>query len=562
MRRNNTLYLVLIPFILIMAGCAGQVYPSGGPVDTDPPYVVKTEPGNGTLNFSAGEIVFQFSEYVDKRSVEEAVFISPAIKNVEFDWSGKEVAISWTDSLRKNTTYVINLGTDVRDINNQNRMKEAYTLAFSTGDNIAKGSIAGRVFDAGGVSAAGMMIFAYVLDGINPDTLNPANHSPDFITQTGTDGSFELRYLPFAKFRIIGVKDEYRNLLYDPETDRYAVGTKDFTLTPSDTSVSELLFYPSVEDTSGPRLLKAVQMDSTIIIAEFSEDLKLETVTTDAFAIRDTVTNEETKVVSVILQTPARHAILLRTTPLPEEAVPELHVRHVSDSAGNLVSQLANRVLVSRPEQFDSLRLSFSYVSIADSARDVDTEPDIVVAANLPPSGPALDITCELIDAAGNRVPVTRTRIHASAVQMRPVSPLRSEKWYTAIAQIVTDGDTLGKTVVFRTVDEEMFSAVDGEIEDTASSNTMGNLFVVARYMKDGQAIETKRQADSLRRFEFKKLPEGKYIFWAFKDRNGNGIFDPGHVYPFIPSEPFVVQPDTLSLRARWPLEGLKIRLK
>ena len=55
--------------------------------------------------------------------------------------------------------------------------------------------------------------------------LNPRKQRPDFITQTGTRGDFSLHHIPVGLYRMIAVKDENRNLLYDPETDEYALLT-------------------------------------------------------------------------------------------------------------------------------------------------------------------------------------------------------------------------------------------------------------------------------------------------------------------------------------------------
>jgi hypothetical protein len=48
----------------------------------------------------------------------------------------------------------------------------------------------------------------------------------------------------------------------------------------------------------------------------------------------------------------------------------------------------------------------------------------------------------------------------------------------------------------------------------------------------------------------------GPYLLEAFLDRDGNGRFDPGHPYPWRPSEPIAVYTDTVAARSRWPNEG------
>ncbi len=185
-RKGSTLqavagmWLGLLPFLLL--SCAGQVAPTGGPPDRTPPAIVRTFPDSNAVRVSTKEIVLEFDKYVDRRSVEESIFLSPNLGDLEFDWSGREVTITFAGSPRPTTTYVVNVGTDVVDVREHNRMASGFTLAFSTGDSIDQGSIAGEVYDA---KPEGVMIFAYDLDHARQDTLNPARAKPDFIMQTG-----------------------------------------------------------------------------------------------------------------------------------------------------------------------------------------------------------------------------------------------------------------------------------------------------------------------------------------------------------------------------------------
>ncbi|MEK7669886.1 MAG: hypothetical protein AAB330_01470, partial [Bacteroidota bacterium] len=62
--------------------------------------------------------------------------------------------------------------------------------------------------------------------------------------------------------------------------------------------------------------------------------------------------------------------------------------------------------------------------------------------------------------------------------------------------------------------------------------------------------------------FMLSEMKDGQYVLSAFRDANGNGKHDPGLPFPFMQSERFVVYSDTLKLRARWPLEGVKLEIK
>ena len=82
--------------------------PTGGEVDKEPPTIIEAYPENGSTNFSENEIEFSFSEYVNKRNMNEAFFVSPLLeKNPEFSWTGKTVYVEFQEELNANTTYSI-----------------------------------------------------------------------------------------------------------------------------------------------------------------------------------------------------------------------------------------------------------------------------------------------------------------------------------------------------------------------------------------------------------------------------------------------------------------------
>ncbi len=180
-------YPLLFLLGLFLSGCANQLPPGGGEIDKIPPKIVETYPENGATNYNEDYIEFTFSEYVDKRTVKDALFISPAVDGeLELDWSGKSVRIYFPGQLRDSVTYVVTLGTDVVDYNNKNRMAESYTLTFSTGPEIDRRVISGRIYDK---APSGTMLFAYKLAA---DTVNPSTTKPDYISQAGDNGFFKL----------------------------------------------------------------------------------------------------------------------------------------------------------------------------------------------------------------------------------------------------------------------------------------------------------------------------------------------------------------------------------
>ncbi len=63
-------------------------------------------------------------------------------------------------------------------------------------------------------------------------------------------------------------------------------------------------------------------------------------------------------------------------------------------------------------------------------------------------------------------------------------------------------------------------------------------------------------------KFQIPRIGEGSYTLSAFRDDDNNGKYSYGKPFPFQPSELFAFYPDTVKVRARWPVEGIVIRLK
>ncbi|HMD13183.1 MAG TPA: hypothetical protein VKI62_01015, partial [Bacteroidota bacterium] len=113
----------------------------------------------------------------------------------------------------------------------------------------------------------------------------------------------------------------------------------------------------------------------------------------------------------------------------------------------------------------------------------------------------------------------------------------------------------------FQTIDEKILSSIHGRVTDDGAG-AKGTIVVIATNIAEKKMKPRTAVLPSPGNFVMDGLREGQYTFFAFRDADTNGVYSCGRPYPFVPSERFIVYPDTLKLRARWPLEGLTIRLK
>jgi hypothetical protein len=152
MIRNNILshfvIVITIAVTFALGSCGNIIPPSGGARDTIPPILVTALPAQQTTNFTAQKILLTFNEYVQLANVQQKLIIAPnPINTPQIDSKLKTVTIRLKDSLLANTTYSINFGDAIQDINESNAIKN-FTYLFSTGEYVDSNTIAGKVFIA------------------------------------------------------------------------------------------------------------------------------------------------------------------------------------------------------------------------------------------------------------------------------------------------------------------------------------------------------------------------------------------------------------------------------
>jgi len=563
--KQNAFLLV----VLFLTGCAGQMPPPGGPVDTVPPEIVNTIPSHLALGFEGNSIRFEFSEYVEKRSAEEAIFISPDIPEKEFSWSGRELRISFPGRLRDSTTYVVTVGNDVSDLRNRNKMSEAFTLAFSTGDKIDRGSIQGAVVLDNTAERQGITLFAYQLDLTDVDTLDPRSHKPHFMTQTNRAGQFKLSYLPFGMYRVYAVKDEYRNLLYDPEVDMYGVFHKDMMLTEQDTLFADFRVRMTIEDTTGVRLIKGEAVSRSLVQFEFSEDIDTTSLMKSHITIEDTLAVASIGIHQLYPLPLSRKTFAMVTDVLEEDKGYRLSVDHVTDVTGNRINLSASSITFTGSGQRDTIAPMIHSFSITDSSRNVGLSDTLAIYWNKAPYIlPVLSYT-SLKDSAKRDIPYKMVWQNGATILLIPNKELLPKMKYQL--RIITKGfeDFSGNKAqdtahirTFETIDIETLSEISGKVVDKKSSSVRKSEMIVVAMRVDRTPVSSSSiKASSDKTYVHKNLQEGKYSLWVFEDIASQTTYDHGKVFPFRYSYRFSERMDTLTLRARWPIDGFDLEI-
>lgn len=217
---KNLVKLVSLVLLVVVAGCAKQGYPTGGPKDEAPPKVLGTKPANESRHFNAKQFYIQFDEYVVLKNASENVLVSPPMKEKpEFLSKGKGVQVKLHDTLQRNTTYLFQFKDAIADFTEGNVLP-SFEYVFSTGDAMDTMMLAGRVLNARNDKPwkEQVTVVAYSVDNSQQSAVSDtiaATEQPNYITRCNKDGLFAFHYIPEGYYRIVAFEDRNRNLRVD-----------------------------------------------------------------------------------------------------------------------------------------------------------------------------------------------------------------------------------------------------------------------------------------------------------------------------------------------------------
>ena len=113
-----------LAWIVIISSCANLGMPVGGPKDTIPPVLLKTDPVYKSLNFKGDNIKLTFSEYLAIEDISEAIVISPPmVKKPIIRTKSKTLVIEFNEDLKDSSTYSLDFKNSIADNNEKTNSK-------------------------------------------------------------------------------------------------------------------------------------------------------------------------------------------------------------------------------------------------------------------------------------------------------------------------------------------------------------------------------------------------------------------------------------------------------
>jgi len=530
--------------------------PSGGPPDKSPPIITRYAPAQGTLNFQEKSIVIEFNKYMSKNTVVENIFISPSVK-MKYGWSGKELEIEFEEDLLKNTTYVLSLGTEYTDLKS-NKPAETFSLIFSTGNYLDSGAITGNLIDP---NPTGVNVYAYRIDNIKPDTLNPSHTKPNYRTQTGQNGKFDLVALKEGKYRLLAIRDKFKDEVYDIGLDDFGAAPFDVEVSGDSVPVMNLKIGP-VKDVAGPQLFVAEGLHSNLTELTFSEKLDTNFVKSIAFEISDSA-SKETALVSGAMLSPKSSEKVWVFTAEPLDTNKSWKITALAnqafslrDTSGNLINDTLNSAYFYPENTLEKTQPEIIKFPYPDSSLYVPSQSELEFIFSLPIEKNTIKNAVRFIDGDSLKIGFDLVWKSDNILRIIPHNNLELLKWYILFFKmnsLKSVNDTFGKDTMvrlkFRIADTRNYGGINGKIKGLNYADSSLKIIV---FNNTNKFITSPGESG---KWSLPSIPEGKYKFELFYDTDKNGKYSYGESFPFKHSEPFLLINEEKDVPSRWTIE-------
>lgn len=220
------IFLLILSKVFLFTNCANIGHIDGGLRDSVPPKIDSMHSSQSFLiHFHPDQtkkpIEFKFDEWVKIEDAFKLVVVSPPLQyppKVELAGKGIRFTFDNREVLQDNTTYTINFGKAVKDLNEGNIVKN-FRYVFSTGDHIDSAKISGKVLDAKtGEAKEDIVVMLYYSD--SDTAIYKAR--PTYFGRTDKQGLFEIENIKDTSYKIAALEDANGNYLYDQDKENLA----------------------------------------------------------------------------------------------------------------------------------------------------------------------------------------------------------------------------------------------------------------------------------------------------------------------------------------------------
>jgi hypothetical protein len=516
-------------YSLFLISCASVQSPTGGPKDTIQPVIVKELPKNLTRNFTATKIEIEFDEFIKLSNEYTEISVSPSMDTPPSFKAKKELLqITFEEALQKNTTYTINFGKAIADVNEGNILKN-YSYVFSTGNQIDSLSISGRVINS--LTKQKLKDVTVFILPISQDSLF-GKKKASFFTTTDTSGSFKLSNLREDRYRIYALNEQGGDRIYNGNSEEIGFLNQEINLN-KDTNNIELKVFKEI-----PKMFvvtdRKIESDGRLTLV-FNKPLVNPSITIlDPSGLNTTKTVEFSN---------TRDSALIW---LPELTFDSLKVAVNSEGAS------LDTVILRRNKRDTYTPL----VSITDNIVGTKIRPGSELTMRF--SSPIKSFDDKLISILEDSIAIKGYEILKNGKNPRTYTikyPWKLKKQYILKLENNAFTDILGvKTKAFARKFDLDSEDNYGSISINFSVPDTSKKYII-QWLNDSDKALRQDRVSKNTVLNYTRYPTAKYKIRVIYDANNNGEWDTGNVILKRQPENTWTFEKTISLRPNWDLE-------
>lgn len=516
------LYHILVLVLLVfLSSCATPIAPNGGPRDTEGPRILETIPKSGVTNFKSRKFEFQFSEYVNRASVQSNITVEPDLGlEYKLKWKKKKLTVEFEENLPDSTTIILTLGADVSDTKN-NKIGKPITLAISTGNEIDEGGLTGRIRKADtGESFNGGKVLLYR----EPIDLRS---KATYQAETDTGGVFQFSYLREGRYQAIFVDDRNRNKIWDTFNESAQAFSREFIdLGKAEVDTLDVLYVVQM-DTLAPKLQGVGMFSSNRLRLRFNENIKVDEEA--SIFILDTLKNEFSEAYPLYISKKDPFVLFAQTdSSLSESALYSLTTQGITDISDN-------EVITSGIEFEGSAQADTTFQRIIDHKTKNGLFPtqSVEVTYAAPITNLMLIDSLVVVEGDVSFDDWPTIRIERNKLFIDP-----QDRWIEEIDY---------KFLVWNPATQRR-KLFEPEIWDVSELGELSVQVVgadsleVFNFRLENASISFQLDSTFSNTLTLQELAPVNYILTVFKDENGNGVWDMGSIIPFVAPEPYYIQ--------------------
>ena len=559
----------------MIAACATQVAPTGGPEDKLPPRVAAVSPAPKTANHPNELYVkLEFDEWINASIPRGAISISPPIeKKLKHEVHGKMLEVYSRAELDTGTTYTVTFAGGIKDLRG-NALAKPFQVVFSTGATIDSLTLAGRVMVPDSLvrkksyPSVGLYLMGpereskrflqkyrdtvtHVLDSLPMLT----KEEPLYLTAADSIGSFTLTGLKAGRYRVVAFVDANGNHRIEPSSELAGVWVSDLLL---DESTQDTLWIALADhDTSLVELDNVTQPYANVLEANFSRHVFFDSAFADTSNCYLASPDGDT-LYPRFVYLGTSNAPRFYFDPKPkDEVLYKFICNNAKDSLSRVLDTARNYAEIEWKEMSaDTLAPVIQTVQVMGKSKNAFPDDSLVVIYNKPVVDSLKDMFFIVEGKDTTQVPVLQIDpiryVVVNVTQWPTDTKFSLLRGYrdTTLAKADSNGvrDTVIETryerkLQFETISKLKLASLVGKIPGAKK-----DAVVRLKSVETGKFEFAKCSAHGV--FSFNDLVEGGYIIDYYYADNGSDLPDGGSLNPFRFGSAWRAPLDTLKLKS------------